>query len=176
MLAGEPELMAFLADLGIATTTHRHAPVFTVAENQALRGALPGGHCKCLFLKDKADRLWLVVALEDRRVDLKGLAKQVGAGRFSFASPDLMRSVLGVEPGAVTPFALLNEGARAVSVILDEGMLAHDPLHYHPLHNAATTAIRPANLLAFLAALGVAPRRLDLAAPPAKAGGKAPSQ
>jgi Ala-tRNA(Pro) deacylase len=163
-------LFARLDRLAIPYATHRHAPVFTVAEAVALRGALPGGHCKCLFLEDRKGGLWLIVVLEDRRLDLKRLSDRLGAPRFSFASPERMRQVLGVEPGSVTPFALINETAAAVAVVLDAAMLRCDPLNYHPLVNTATTALAPDHLLRFIADCGHRPRivaldDLDRAAP-----------
>ena len=103
------QLIAYLDGLGIPTTTHTHPPVFTVEEAQALRGTLPGGHCKNLFLKDKKGRLWLVVALEDSKVDLKTLDKRIGSARLSFGNGDLLWEVLGVRPGSVTPFAVIND-------------------------------------------------------------------
>ena len=103
------QLFAWLDALGIPHRTYAHPPVFTVAESAALRGSLPGGHCKSLFLKDRKGGLWLVVALEERRIDLKLLADSLGAPRFSFGSPELLREVLGVAPGSVTPFALAND-------------------------------------------------------------------
>jgi Ala-tRNA(Pro) deacylase len=157
MEATPETLFARLDALGIRHATHRHPPVFTVAEAVSLRGALPGGHCKCLFLEDKKGGLWLVVVLEDRRLDLKRLADRLGAPRFSFASPERMRATLGIEPGSVTPFALVNDTAAAVAVALDETMLRHDPLNYHPLVNTATTAIAPGDLLRFVAACGHTP-------------------
>jgi Ala-tRNA(Pro) deacylase len=155
-------LFARLDALGIACRTHRHPPVFTVAEAAALRGNLPGGHCKSLFLKDKKGGLWLLVALEERRIDLKLLAARLGAPRFSFGGAELLYEVLGVRPGSVTPFALANDTARRVMVLLDRGMLEHDPLNYHPLENDRTTAIAPADLLRFIAACGHRPRLVDL--------------
>lgn len=155
------ELFARLDRLGIAYRTYRHPPVFTVAEAAALRGELPGGHCKSLFLKDKKGGLWLVVALEERPVDLKRLATALGAPRFSFGNPELLYAVLGVRPGSVTPFALANDTAGRVEVVLDRGMLEHDPLNYHPLENDRTTAISPADLLRFIAATGHRPRLVD---------------
>ena len=106
------KLFVRLEALGIASTTVEHAPVFTVDESQGLRGTIPGAHTKSLFLKDKDGRMALVVAKEDTKVDLKGLAKRLGFGRFSFGKPELMESVLGVEPGSVTAFALVNETSR----------------------------------------------------------------
>jgi Ala-tRNA(Pro) deacylase len=136
--------------------------VFTVAEAVSLRGALPGGHCKSLFLKDKKAGLWLVVALEECRVDLKRLADALGAPRFSFGSADLLYQVLGVRPGSVTPFAAVNDGEGRVTVVLERAMLEHDPLNYHPLENDRTTAIAPAGLIRFLEACGHQPLIVDI--------------
>jgi len=156
------QLFARLDALGIAHRTYAHPPVFTVAEAVALRGQLPGGHCKSLFLKDKKGRLWLVVALEERRIDLKQLAAALGAPRFSFGPAELLYEALGVRPGSVTPFALANDGAHRVAVVLDQAMLALDPLNYHPLDNARTTAIAPGDLLRFIAWCGHRPHLVDL--------------
>ena len=149
--------MARLEALGIETRTHAHDPVFTVEEAQGLRGALPGGHTKNLFLKDKKGGLWLVVAREDLAVDLGALSKQLGAPRFSFGAPELLIATLGVPPGSVTPFALINDREARVRVVLDEGMLALDPLNFHPLRNDRTTAIAAADLPRFVRACGHEP-------------------
>jgi Ala-tRNA(Pro) deacylase len=148
------QLIAFLDALGIATTTHTHPPVFTVEEAQALRGTLPGGHCKNLFLKDKKGRLWLVVALEDSVVDLKTLDKKIGSARLSFGNADLLWEVLGIRPGSVTPFAAINDTRHRVTVVLERAMMTHELLNYHPLDNGRTTAIRSADLIRFLQATG----------------------
>jgi Ala-tRNA(Pro) deacylase len=158
MPATPAELFAHLDALGIPYVTHHHPAVHTVAEAAARRGSLPGGHCKCLFLKDRKAGLWLVVALEDRAVDLKALADRLGAPRFSFGNPELLLATLGVTPGSVTPFALINDPGHAVRVVLEEGMLALDPLNYHPLVNTATTAVAPQDLLRFIRAGGHEPR------------------
>jgi len=156
------QLFARFAELGIATTTHAHPPLFTVEESQRLRGDLPGGHCKNLFFKDAKEKYWLVVMLEDRPVDIKALGGRIGSARLSFARPERLMQVLGVLPGSVTPFALINDTQHQVAVILDKAMLAFDPLNYHPLHNAATTAIKPADLIRFIEAGGHTPRVVDL--------------
>jgi Ala-tRNA(Pro) deacylase len=146
----------------VEITTHQHAAVFTVEENRALRGELAGGHCKCLFLKDKKGALWLVVALEDRAVDMKALRHVIGSAPLSFAKPELLRQVLGVEPGSVTPFALINDRAQAVNVVLDEEMMDYDLLNYHPLINTATTTIGARDLLEFIGACGHQPQILKI--------------
>src|SRR5712691_4239371 len=140
MPAAPADLFALLDRLGIAHATVTHPPLFTVGESQALRGTIAGGHTKNLFLKDKKGALFLVVMLEDAAIELKSLHRRLGAGgRFSFGSADLLRDTLGVEPGAVTPFAAMNDTERRVSVVLDTAMLAHATLNYHPLRNTMTT-------------------------------------
>ena len=156
------ELFARFDELGIAHRTYSHPAVFTVAEAAALRGSLPGAHCKSLFLKDKKGGFWLAVMLEERRVDLKRLASRLTAPRFSFGGAADLYEHLGVWPGSVTPFALVNDSERRVTPVLDAAMLEHDPLNYHPLINDRTTAVAPADLLRFIDACGHAPRIVDL--------------
>ncbi|MBI1774862.1 MAG: prolyl-tRNA synthetase associated domain-containing protein [Proteobacteria bacterium] len=151
-----------LKELGIETRTHSHPPLMTVEDSKRLRGDLPGGHCKNLFLKDRKDQMWLVVTLEDRPVDIKSLEKKLGSARLSFASPERLLANLGVTPGAVTPFALINDREGRVQVVLDEAMLAFDPLNYHPLTNEQTTQIAPGDLIRFLEACGHRPQILNL--------------
>ena len=160
--ATQDALLARLAALGIAQRTYEHPAVFTVAEAVALRGKLPGGHCKSLFLKDKKGGLWLAVMLEERRLDLKALADRLGAPRFSFGSAELLVEVLGITPGSVTPFAVINDRAHRVRIVLDAEMLEHDPLNYHPLVNTRTTALSPADLLKFIASCGHEPLIVSL--------------
>ncbi|MDH5747819.1 MAG: prolyl-tRNA synthetase associated domain-containing protein [Rhodospirillales bacterium] len=162
MTATPEELLARLDALGLHCETHRHPPVFTVEESKALRGDLPGGHCKNLFLKDKKGALWLVVAAEERAIDLKDLRRRIGAAALSFGKPDLLRQVLGVEPGSVSPFALINDTGGRVNVVLDKEMMAEPLLNYHPLDNARTTSIAPEGLLVFLRNTGHNPRIVEL--------------
>ena len=166
MPATPDDLFAFLDRLGIVVHhTVSHPPLFTVEQSRALRGELPGGHTKNLFLKDKRDALYLVVALEDAEIDLKTLHRRLGAGRFSFGSADLLRAVWGVEPGSVTPFGAMNDTAGRVAVVLDEAMLRHDTLNYHPLVNTKTTAISRDGLVRFLEATGHYPRIVVVSEP-----------
>lgn len=155
------QLFAKLAALGISERTVEHPPVFTVEEAKALRGNLPGHHIKNLFLRNKKEEMWLVVALEDRAIDLKRLGEALGAGRLSFGSPDRLRRVLGVEPGSVTPFALVNDETHLVRLVLDRGLSEGGPVNAHPLVNTMTTAIAIADLLRLFEATGHAPRWLD---------------
>jgi Ala-tRNA(Pro) deacylase len=164
MPATPEALFGRLADLGIATATHHHPAVFTVAEAQALRGQLPGGHCKSLFLRDKLGDFWLAVLQEDRRVSVNALARAMAAPRVGFAAPSELLDLLGVIPGAATPFGLINDTAHRVTPVLDAAMLRdHTLLNFHPLDNRMTTAIAPADLLRFIAACGHTPRLVELA-------------
>ena len=153
------QLLAILDSLGIAHSTVKHPPLFTVEQSRALRGQIPGGHTKNLFLRDKKYDIYLVVALEDADIDLKGLHRRLGAsGRFSFGSADLLREVLGVEPGAVTPFGAINDTEGRVTVVLDTAMMAHGTLNCHPLVNTMTTSIGRDDLVKFLESTGHIPR------------------
>ena len=158
-MAVTPEkLFEALDALGIAHPTVKHPPLFTVEQSRALRGQIPGGHTKNLFLRDKKSALYLVVAEEEADIELKGLHRLLGAsGRFSFGSADLLREVLGVAPGAVTPFGAINDGEGRVSVVLDEAMMAHERLNFHPLVNTRTTGLKSGDLVLFLRATGHEP-------------------
>jgi Ala-tRNA(Pro) deacylase len=142
----------------VETSTVEHPPLFTVEESQALRGEIPGGHTKNLFVKDKKGRLFLLVLLEETEVDLKRVHERIGGqGRVSFGSADLLEEVWGVRPGAVTPFGAINDREGRVSVVLDEAMMAHDRLNFHPLVNTRTTGLASADLVKFLRATGHEP-------------------
>jgi Ala-tRNA(Pro) deacylase len=163
MAASREDLFARLAELGIETETHEHPPLHTVEESKALRGELPGGHIKNLFIRDKNKKLWLIVAEEDRAVDLKAMRRRLGAAKsISFGAPELLEEVLGVQPGAVTPFGLINDTEGRVTVILDEELLANEIVNCHPLVNTATTAIRSTDLVDFVRACGHEPGIMKL--------------
>ncbi len=151
-------LFTRLKALGIQTTTLEHQPLHTVEESRRLRGDIPGGHCKNLFLKDKKQTLWLVITLEQASVDLKALPGRIGAARLSFGKPDLLMSTLGVSPGSVSPFALINDTKICVNVVLDTKMMAFNLLNFHPLTNCATSTIASADLLRFIEDCGHVPR------------------
>ncbi len=146
------DLFDRLQSLGIEAHTVKHPPVFTVEEAKALRGEIAGCHTKNLFLRNKKGAMWLVVCLEDRQVDLKQLAERLGSGRLSFGSAERLMKYLGVIPGAVTPFGIINDKGGAVRVALDREMLAAGPLNFHPLDNAMTTSIGTEDMLRFFEA------------------------
>ena len=157
MPASPDDLIAYLAALGVNETVD-HPPLFTVEDLRALRGDIPGGHTKNLFVKDKKGRLFLLVLGEETVVDLKRVHETIGAqGRVSFGSADLLEEVWGVRPGAVTPFGAINDKAAKVSVVLDEAMMRHERLNFHPLVNTRTTGLKSADLMKFLRATGHEP-------------------
>jgi Ala-tRNA(Pro) deacylase len=170
MPATPDDLFAAFDRLGITHTTVTHPSLFTVEESRALRGKVLGGHSKNLFLRDKKGALYLVSTLEDAVIELKSLHRVLGAsGRFSFGSAELMHETLGITPGAVTPFAALNDTAQRVTVVLDAVMMAHAQLNFHPLRNTMTTTIARDDLVRFLASTGHPPRIV----PVSEAGGTA---
>jgi Ala-tRNA(Pro) deacylase len=135
-----------------------HPPLFTVEDSRALRGDIPGGHCKNLFMKDKKGRLFLLVLEEDTIVDLKRVHERIGGqGRVSFGSSELLDEVWGVRPGAVTPFGAINDSGGRVTVVLDAEMMSHDRLNFHPLVNTRTTGLASPDLTKFLRATGHEP-------------------
>ncbi len=161
----ETELFAFLADLGIRVETRRHPPLFTVADSQALRGEIAGGHTKNLFLKDKKDRFFLVTVDEEAVVDLKQIHHLIGASsRVSFGKPDMLMEFLGVVPGAVTAFGLINDTASRVTLVLDAALMENAVINAHPLTNEATTSIAAADLVRFARATGHEPVILKVSA------------
>ena len=149
------DLLDYLGSLSIEAETVEHPPLHTVEDSQAMRGDIPGGHTKNLFVKDKKNRLFLLVLGETTAIDLKRVREKIGAsGRVSFGSAELLEQVWGVRPGAVTPFGAINDEAGRVRVVLDEAMMRHERLNFHPLINTRTTGLASADLVKFLRATG----------------------
>ncbi len=157
MPASERELFDFLDKHGIEHKTLRHPAVFRVEEGLEIKAALPGGHTKNLFLKDAKGQLWLISALGETKIDLKTLPGVIGSARLSFGSPERLYDALGVTPGSVTAFALINDTERRVRFVADRALMDSDPVNFHPLANTATTAISQADFRKFLAALKIEP-------------------
>ncbi len=157
------ELFAFLADAGISVSTKQHPPLYTVAESQEMRGEIPGRHTKNLFLKDKKDNFFLVTVGEDAQVDLKSIHQLIGAAsRVSFGNPEKLMEYLGVSPGAVTAFGVINDIDGRVRAVLDAELMQHEIVNAHPLVNVATTSIAPLDLVAFMRATGHEPAILKV--------------
>lgn len=164
MSASRADLMAFLDAHGIDHATLDHAAVFRVGEGSAELEALPGGHTKNLFLEDNKGALWLISALQETVIDLKALPAVIGSGRLSFGKADRLMAALGVTPGSVTAFALINDAQHRVGFVLDRALSKADPVNFHPLQNSATTAMSQAGFRRFLDVLGVRAIEVDFAA------------
>jgi Ala-tRNA(Pro) deacylase len=165
MPASRAELFQRFTDLKIATKTLDHEPVFTVEQAKLVHDDMPGGHCKNLFCKDEKGVFWLIVALEDAVINLKAAPAKIGSKRLTFSKPELLMEVLGVEPGSVTPFGLINDKTARTNVILDETMMQLPLLNYHPLKNDATTAISSDALITFIKSCGHTPRVVAVSDP-----------
>ena len=161
MTATPEQLFAYLDQLGVEHSTMAHPPIFTVEEGREWHDKIPGLHCKNLFLKDRKGKIWLAVMPGDKRADLNRLEKRVQAARLSFGKPGLLLEVLGLTPGSVTPFGLINDRQRRVAVIVDEDLPKSEWVNFHPLHNTASTTLRSADLLRFMTELGYDPLIVD---------------
>ncbi len=150
--ATSQELIERLRNLGIEVPLLEHEAVYTVEEAKAVRGGLEGCHTKNLFVRNKKEAMWLVTCLADRAVDLKWLGEHIGAGRLSFGSARRLLKYLGVTPGAVSPFAVVNDTERNVRIVLDREVLKREPINFHPLDNCMTVTIGATDFLRFLEA------------------------
>ena len=157
------DLEAFFDREGIGHTTHDHPAVFRVGEGEEVKAAIPGAHTKNLFLKDAKDQLWLISARDTTQIDLKRLHPVIGSARLSFGTAALMEETLGVTPGSVTAFALVNDQDRRVRFVLDRALAEADQVNFHPLTNTATSTLTQPDFRKFLAAVGVEPLVVDFA-------------
>lgn len=157
------DLAAALAALNIEVPCFEHPPLRTVEDAHVHWDKLAGAQVKNLFFKDAGGQLWLVVVPGDPRMDTKAMATLIGSRRLSFGNADLLRDVLGVEPGAVTPLAVMNDNTRRVRTVLHAGLMDAALLLVHPLLNTATVQIAPADLVRFMQARHVEPALVDLA-------------
>ena len=158
------ELEAFFDREGIAFASHDHPAVFRVGEGEEIKATIPGAHTKNLFLKDAKDQLWLISARDATRIDLKRLHPVIGSARLSFGNAALMEETLGVAPGSVTAFGLINDRDRRVRFVLDRALAEAERVNFHPLTNTATTGVSAEGLRTFLEKVGVRPLIVDFEA------------
>lgn len=156
------QLLDYLGTLGIPFRIYHHEAVFTVAESSRIEREWPGVHCRNLFVRDKKEQMYLVVAAHETKVDMKKLADVIGAGRLSFGSPERLWTYLGVRPGSVCPYSIINDKGNAVEVILDAHMMMGEIVNYHPLVNTMTIGVKPEDLIKFIRSCGHEPRIVDL--------------
>jgi Ala-tRNA(Pro) deacylase len=158
------DLLDLLDTLGVETCTHDHPAVFRVGEGEEIKAAIPGAHTKNLFLKDAKGQLWLISAADQTVIDLKRLHHVIGSARLSFGSAELMEATLGVTPGSVTAFGLINDTGHRVRFVLDRTLAEAARVNFHPLTNTATTGIDQVGFRQFLTVVGVTPLVVDFAA------------
>jgi len=163
MPVSREELFEYLDKLNISHTTYEHAPIFTVEEGADIKTSMPGGHTKNLFLKDKAGRFFLICAIGQTPIPINKLHPILGCKRLSFGKPEPLMELLGMTPGSVTLFSVLNDTEKLVTLILDADLMNHDIVNFHPLLNDATTAISSADMITFAKATGHDPIILDFA-------------
>lgn len=156
------ELLEKLENLGIDFALHHHRAVFSVGEADDVDAAIPGAHTRNLFVRDKKENMFLITLLAHTKIDLVRLAFLLGAGRLSFGSPDRLMKYLGVTPGSVTPFSVMNDHDKKVTLILDAEMMREKIVNYHPLINTMTIGLTPGALLNFLETTGHKPQIIDL--------------
>lgn len=156
------DLFAVLGSLGISYSLHHHKAMFTVAEGLEIERGIPGAHCRNLFVRDKKETMFLVSALNETAIDLKKLGAALNAGRLSFGSPDRLWRHLGVKPGSVCPFAMMNDADHMVTPVLDAQMMQAGIINFHPLLNTMTIGLTPSDLLTFMAHFGHNPLVLDM--------------
>jgi len=156
------ELLNLLEKLGISYDLHHHEAVFTVQESSKLNSGIPGVHCRNLYLRDKKKKNFLIILANETQVDLKTLQSKLESGRLSFGSPDRLWEFLGIRPGSVCPFTVINDPNHLVQVVLDAQMMAAKIVNYHPLDNKMTIGLTPADLKKFFTHTGHSPLTLDL--------------
>ena len=156
------QLLDLLDTLGIRYQLHHHKAVFSVAESLDIERDMTGIHCRNLFLRDKKGTMFLVSAANETKIDLKKLSDLLAAGRFSFGSPERLWTYLGVRPGSVCPYAIINDTGKAVTLILDAAMMKGEIVNFHPLMNTMTIGVRPEDLIKFVRSTGHEPRVVDL--------------
>jgi Ala-tRNA(Pro) deacylase len=157
----EVDLYALFDAHGISYEHHVHPPLHTVEESKALRGDIRGAHVKNMFLKDKKGQFWLVTCLEHRNIRIRDLEKKLSTSKASFGKPEALWEMMGIRPGAVSPFGLINDPDHAIRVVLDKQMLEIDPISAHPLHNEATTTISATDFRRFFEITGHTPEIVD---------------
>lgn len=155
-------LLQSLDGLGISYALHKHAPIFTVEEGEHLKASISGLHCRNLFLRDKKKKMFLVAAANETKIDLKKLSSVLECGRFSFGSADRLWENLGIRQGSVNPFCIMNDTDHNVRIILDKYMMGQGIVNYHPMDNAMTIGLKPADLMRFIKGTNHNPEIVDL--------------
>jgi len=156
------EFLEYLNLNKIAFLEYSHKPLFTVEESKKLRGKIYGGHTKNLFLKDKKKNFFLLSCSEDKIIDLKKLRKPFNTNNLSFASNEYLKNILNLEPGSVTPFALINDTQKRTKFYLDKELLKENYINFHPLINNYTISLSIAHFFNFIKKINVELQLINL--------------
>lgn len=150
-MVGKEEIYQLLREKGIWHEITEHPAVYNMAEMAQVDLPYPEADAKNLLVRDSKKReYYLITVRGDKRVDLKEFRRQNQTRALTFASAGELMDLLGLEPGAVTPLGLLNDGERRVSFYLDDSFGAEDLIGVHPNDNTATLWLKVADLLQLL--------------------------
>jgi Ala-tRNA(Pro) deacylase len=153
--AEEERVVRRLRELGIAFERHEHPPVATVEAAEQYWSGIESTHCKNLFLRNqKGSRHYLVIVEHQKKADLRKVADQIGDGKLSFGSPERLMTHLGLTPGSVSPFGLINDPSHNVRVVLDRDLKSAARLSFHPNINTVTFVVSAADFARFLEVCG----------------------
>ena len=144
------DLLKILKSNNIEFSVQEHAPLFTVEDSKSLRGIIKGAHSKNLFLKDSKGIFYLLSIEENTSIDLKKVTAPINSKKLSFANSKYLQSIMGIEPGSVSPFALINDKEKKIKFYLDKSLAAYEIVNFHPLVNTATVSIKSNDLIQFI--------------------------
>jgi Ala-tRNA(Pro) deacylase len=156
-------LFRYLNELNIQYSTIEHEPIFKVEDSALLKNNMAGANTKNLFLKDKKGQLFLVCAVSDTKINVNKLHHTLGCKRLSFGKPEVLKNALGVTPGSVTLFSIINDKNLEVTLVIDKSLLNYDIVNFHPLLNDATTAISNKDMIKFAKSTKHEPLIVDFA-------------
>jgi Ala-tRNA(Pro) deacylase len=158
-----PDIYKILKNLEITFAEHKHPAVFTVEEAKRYRDGIEGANVKNLFLRNKkGNRHYLFVTEALKPIDLKSVGQAISEKHLSFASPDRLNNYLGLAPGSVSPFGIINDKNKEVVVLLDKELLVYDKLNFHPNINTATLTISKEDFFKFLKWAGNEVREVEI--------------
>ena len=146
----EKDLIELLKRKGLDFQIHNHEPLYTVEDSEKFRGKIKGSHTKNLFLKNKKNSFFLFSCDENATVDLKLFSKSIDAKNLSFANESYLDKYLGIKPGSVSPFALLNDKNKEVNFYLDQKLYESEIINFHPLINTTTISIKMSDFINFI--------------------------
>lgn len=156
-------LFRYLNELNIKYSTIEHEPIFKVEDSALLKNNMAGANTKNLFLKDKKGQLFLVCAVSDTKINVNKLHHTLGCKRLSFGNPEVLKNALGVTPGSVTLFSIINDKNLEVTLVIDKSLMNYDIVNFHPLLNDATTAISNKDMIRFAKSTKHEPLIVDFA-------------